>query len=130
MLNDIRIEKITLNQISATVYFYFLRFKIYYMLDIVPSCNLVQYEGNIMTPPGENGKNPNLRPSLDPPKFFPWVLPLLIVRQCSKLSSYAISTKANGPNLKEMTKNLILGVIFAHLAQIWATNLFCRFYLC
>ena len=53
----------------------------------------------------ENGKNPNFRLSLYPPKFLPWVLPLLVVRQCPKLSSYAISRKINGPNFKKMTKN-------------------------
>ena len=74
--------------------------------------------------PWENGTNANFRPSLGPPKFFPWVLPLLVVRQCSKLSSHTISSKSNGPNFKKMTKNLILVRILAHLAQIWATKFF------
>ena len=74
------------------------------MLGVVPSCNLVQYQANIMMQPWENGKNPNFGPSLGPPKFFPRVLPLLVVRQCSMLSSHAISRKTNRPNLKKCQK--------------------------
>ena len=85
------------------------------MLDIVPSCSLVQYQGNIMMQPRENGKNSNFRPNLEPPKFFSWVLLLLTVKQCSKLSSYAISSKTNKQNLKN-DKNLILGHIRAKFA--------------
>ena len=68
------------------------------MLDIVPSCNLAQYQGHIMMQPWENDKNPNFRHSLGPPKFFVWVLPLLVVRQCFDPSFYEISRKTNGPN--------------------------------
>ena len=85
------------------------------MLDIVPSCSLVQYQGNIMMQPRENGKNSNFRPNLEPPKFFSWVLLLLTVKQCSKLSSYAISSKTNKQNLKN-DKTLILGHIRAKFA--------------
>ena len=35
------------------------------------------------------------------PKFFLQVLPLLVVRQCSKLSSHAISMNTNEPKLKK-----------------------------
>ena len=45
----------------------------------------------------KNGKKTNfgpnlcpLDPNLDPLIFFPLVLPLLLARHCSKLSSYAI----------------------------------------
>ena len=69
------------------------------MLDTVPSCNLVQHKGNMMQP-RENGKNPNF----GPPKFFSWVSPLLVVRQCPKLSSYATLRKTNGANLKNNKK--------------------------
>ena len=44
-----------------------------------------------MMQPGENNENPNFGPNLPPPppppNFFSWVLPLLVVRQCFKLSS-------------------------------------------
>ena len=83
---------------------FFWRFQFYLMLDIVPICNLVQYQWKLMTQPWENGKNPNFKPNLGPQNFFSRVLPLLIVRQCSKLSSYAISRKINEPNLKKWQK--------------------------
>ena len=41
------------------------------------------------------------------PKIFPWVLLLLVVRQCSKLSSYTISRP------DKMAKKLVLGPILA-----------------
>ena len=44
----------------------FLRFQLYYMLDIVPSCNLVQYQGKLIMQPWENGKNPNFKSNLEP----------------------------------------------------------------
>ena len=52
-----------------------------------------------MEPQG-NGHSLNIRPNLGPQKFFPWVLPVLVVRQFSKLSC-AISRKTNEPNLKK-----------------------------
>ena len=38
------------------------------------------------------------------PKFFSWILPLLDVRHCRKLSSYSISQKAHDPNLIKWVK--------------------------
>ena len=60
------------------------------MLDIVPGCNLVQYQGKTMKQTSENSKRLNFGPNFDPTqkKFFRWVLPLLVVRYCSKLSCY------------------------------------------
>ena len=75
------------------------------MLDIVPSCNLVQYQGKLTMQPCENNKNPNFRPNLGPPNFFLMVLALLVVQKCSKLSSYAIFRKTNRPNLKKWQKS-------------------------
>ena len=40
------------------------------MLDIIPSCNLVQYQGKLITQSWENGKNHNFRANLGPLKFF------------------------------------------------------------
>ena len=71
------------------------------MLDIVSSCNLVQYQGKLMIQLWENDKNPSFAPNLGPPKFCSWVLHPLIVRQCSKLLPYAISRKANEPHLRK-----------------------------
>ena len=56
--------------------------------------------------PSENDKNPKFRTKFSPPphqkKFFLWVLPLLVVRKCSKLLSHTISRKINeqGPPMK------------------------------
>ena len=71
----------------------------------------------------ENGKkNPNLgpnfgpfAPNLGPQIFFRWVLPLLVVGHCRKLSMYAIPTKTYDPNSRKWQKNW---------AQIWATIFF------
>ena len=75
-----------------------------------------------MMQPSENGKNPNFRPNLEPQKIFSWILPLLVVRQCSKISSYAISGETNEPK----KKNLSLGPILAYLVQISARSFFLR----
>ena len=39
-------------------------------------------------------------------KIFPWILPLLDVRRCCKLSLYAISRKTNEKNLRKWQKTL------------------------
>ena len=60
------------------------------------------------------------------PKNFLWVLPLLYIMQCCKLSLYAISRKINEPNWKKMAKNLVLGLILANLAQIRSAKFFIK----
>ena len=62
----------------------------------------------------ENGKKPNFGPNFGsfdhpPPTPHPqqkklWVLPLLIVRNSSKLLPYAIATKSNEPNFRNCKK--------------------------
>ena len=127
MLNNIIIKKIISVPIWATKLFFEVS-ALLDMLDTIPSCNLVQYQGKLMLQPWENFKNPNFGPSLGPPIFL-WVLPLQVVRQCSRLSSYAISRKTNEPNLKKWQKTLILGPILGYFAQIWTPNIFCVFYI-
>ena len=51
MLNDIRIEKIILAPIWAT---FFFEVSALFVFDIVPSYNLVQYQGNIMMKMAKN----------------------------------------------------------------------------
>ena len=48
---------------------------------------------------------------LQPPNFLWWVLSLLDVKHCCKLSSYAISRKMYDPNWRKWQKNLILSLI-------------------
>ena len=67
----------------------------------------------------KTGKKLNFGPNLGPPKSFSWVLPLLKVRQCSKLSPYAMSKKTNEPNLKKATKTLFWARFWQFFAQIW-----------
>ena len=78
-----------------------------------------------MMQPCENGKNSNFRPSLGPPRLFPWVLALLVDRQCSKLSSYAMFRETNEPNLKKRKKTNF-GPDFGPFGP---PNFFCRSYL-
>ena len=77
------------------------------MLDIVRSCNLVQYRGKMT------------KTLISDPILLTPHSPL-VIWQCCKLSSYAISRKTNKPNLKKWQKKLILGPILDHLAQIWS----------
>ena len=58
------------------------------------------------------------------PNFFLWVLPLLVIRQCSKLSFYPIEKMTNTPNLRKWQKNSILDPILTDLTQIWVQKLF------
>ena len=43
---------------------------------------------------------------------------VVLVRHCSKLSSYFIQRKTNEPDLKKQQKNLIPGPILGSLEQI------------
>ena len=56
------------------------------------------------------------------------ILPLLDIRHCCKLSLYAISRKTNESNLRKWQKNLVSGLILAHLTQIWAAKFFFFFF--
>ena len=91
-------------------------------LDIVPSYNLVQYQGNMTIEPSENCKNPNFGPT----DFFSRILLLLVVRQGFKLSTYAILRRTNEQNLRKWQKKLILGLILAHFGQNLVTKIFFR----
>ena len=54
------------------------------MLDIVPSCYPVQYQGKLMMQTLENGGKNNFGPNFGSQFFFA-VLPLLVARHCFKL---------------------------------------------
>ena len=84
----------------------------------------MQVRGKLKSQTWENGLKPNFRPdfgSFGPNlglHFFSYVLRLLDVRHCYKLSLYRISRKTNEPNFRKWKKKLILGSILARLAQI------------
>ena len=58
------------------------------------------------------------------PKVFLWILPVEDVRHFCKLSLYAISRKTNELNMRKWKKKTSLGLILAHLAQIWTDKTF------
>ena len=58
------------------------------------------------------------------PKIFLWVLPLLHVRNCCKLSLYVISRKTNEPNLKKWKKKKFWAWFWPAFAQIWSPKIF------
>ena len=100
------------------------------MLDIVPSCNPVQYHGKLMMQSLENDEKPNLGPNFGPPNFFSWFLPLWVVRDCSKLSAYAIWWKTDEPNLRKWQKNPNFGPDFgAFDSNLGHKNFFLEFLL-
>ena len=67
--DDIRIEKIILDVLEVFAIF-FWSFQLYYKLDIVPSCNPVQYQGKLMMQTWENGENSNFELNFGPLNFF------------------------------------------------------------
>ena len=64
------------------------------------------------------------------PQIFLWVLPLLDVMHCCKLSLYAISRKNNAQTLSKWKKTYFSGLILASLAEnLGPKNFFGGFYL-
>ena len=72
--------------------------------------------------PCGNGKNPTFGPNLGFPKFLPRVLPLPVIRQCPKLSSYAICWKTN--QTWEHGKKPNFQPDYGVLTQIWSPKSF------
>ena len=60
-------------------------------------------------------------------KFFSWVLPLLYVIHCCKLSFYAISRKTNEPNFRKWQKNQFQAQFWT--IWFWVTSIFFFKYL-
>ena len=62
--------------------------------------------------------------------FFSWVLPLLHVIHCCKLSLYVISRKTNEPNLKKWGKKSSFELDFGPFSpNLGSQNIFRGFYL-
>ena len=87
---------------------FFYEFYFHYMLDIIATYHCIQFQGKLKNQTWEkvqqssSGTNFSpFWPKFEPQKLFSWNLPLLNVKNCCKLSSYAISRKANQPNLNK-----------------------------
>ena len=75
---------------------FFLEFYFHELLNIVPSYYRMQFKVKLMNEAWENEKKTNFGPDIGsfapklPAKIFSRVLPLLVVKHCSKLLTYAI----------------------------------------
>ena len=81
------------------------------MLYIVASYHCMQFQGKLMNQTCENGKKPSFRPNFGPfwlkfglRELLLWLLPLLDIINCCKLSFYPILWKTNQPNLRKWQK--------------------------
>ena len=68
----------------------------------------MQFKGKLLNQTLENNKKPNFGPdfgqfglNFSPPLIFLWVLALLEVRHCCKLSLYSISRNTDDPNSRQ-----------------------------
>ena len=108
------------------IYFFCLRFYLCQQLYIVASYHCMQFLKKLMNQTQDNGKKLALGlisaylPKFAPQSFCLWILPLLDVTHCCKLSLYAISKKINEPNLRKWQKTQF----WAHQAQSQAAK-FC-----
>ena len=82
------------------------------MLGIVANYHCMQFQGKLISPTGEKDKKLNFGPDLGPfwlkyrlQKLFSWVLPLLDVIHCCKLSLYAMKRKTNKQTWKNGKKS-------------------------
>ena len=69
------------------------------MLNMVASYHCIQFQRKPMIQTQENGKKLHFGTDLGP--LDPISFIKLVVRHCSKLSSYAIETKSSEPNLRK-----------------------------
>ena len=92
---------------------YFCGFYLDEMLYIVASYHCMQFQGKLMNQTCEKDKKKNsfrphfgsFSPRLGSQNFFSWVITLLDVQNCCKLSLYAISKKTSEPNLRKWKEN-------------------------
>ena len=81
------------------------------MLYIVASYHCMQFQGKLMNQTCENSKKPSFRHNFGPfwlkfglRELLLWLLPLLDIINCCKLSFYPILWKTNQPNLRKWQK--------------------------
>ena len=91
----------------------------------------MQLVGKLMDQTWENGKKPNFGlnfgsfgQNLGPKYFFLWVVPLLDVRHCCKLSYMQFQVKLMNQTWENDKKNLVSGTILACLTQVRTANFF------
>ena len=117
-----------LAQIQASIFFRFYLTRCQTFLQAIIAWDFTKTnELQKMTKETNLGPDFGSQPQIGLQKFCLWVLPLLDVRYCCKLLSYAISQKLKN-QLDKIVKKLILGTIFACLVQTWATKFFCGYY--
>ena len=108
---------------------FFHTFYLYY-IDIVASYHCMRFQGKLMNQTWENSKKPSFKtdfglfgPNLGPKNFFhgfypDYMLEILASYHCMQFQGKLIT------KLERMAKNLVLGLILAHLAHIWAPKSF------
>ena len=97
------------------------------MLDIVPSCNPVQYQEKLMIQTWENVEKSNFGSNFGPKNVlreFYLYYELDIVPSYHPMQFKRKLMKETWEN----DKNPILRLILVRLTQIWASNIFCEFY--
>ena len=86
---------------------FFFLFYLYKQFDIVPSYHPMEYPGKLMNQFWENRKKHSCEPDCGPfwpQRSFSWILALLDVKNCYKLSLYTLSRKTNELNLRKCKK--------------------------
>ena len=74
------------------------------MLDILAICYRIQFQGKLMIQTQQNDEKLHFEPDLGSYGGCQIFLVNLLVKNCPKLSSYAILRKTSGPNLRKWQK--------------------------
>ena len=99
------------------------------MLSIAGSYNCVQFQGKLTTQTWENGNYFGPYGRNLGTKLFSWILTLLHVTHCRKLSLYAISRNTNQPNLTKWQNSSFRINFGPFRPNLGPKNFFHRFYL-
>ena len=114
---------------------FFHGFYLHYILEIVPRFHCMQFQGKLRKT-WENDRKPNFGTNFGPfdphlhfKKIFSWILPLLYVRHCCKISLSGIWRKTYKPNLRKWRKNLYQDRFWPLWRKFGSQKLFHGFYL-